>query len=84
MEPLYKSVNGERVLMTEEEASRIKTEWAYNDNISWEVNRLAEYPPIVDLADAIYWSSRGDNSKMEMYLSAVEAVKLKYPKPDTK
>ena len=40
-----------------------------------------EYPPMTDLADALYWQSKGDESKMTAYLAAVEAVKLKYPKP---
>ena len=42
--------------------------------------RAVAYPPISDLADAIYWQSKGDSSKMEAYTAAVEAVKDKYPK----
>jgi hypothetical protein len=42
--------------------------------------RQSEYPPLADLADAMYWQSQGDDSKMTAYLSAVEAVKIKYPK----
>jgi len=44
------------------------------------VLRANEYPPLTDLADAMYWSSQGDNTKLEAYYAACEAVKLKYPK----
>lgn len=42
--------------------------------------REMEYPPLADLADALYHQSKGDNTKMEAYLEACEAVKIKYPK----
>jgi hypothetical protein len=42
--------------------------------------RQAEYPPLTDLADALYWQSQGDDSRMTAYLAACEAVKIKYPK----
>jgi hypothetical protein len=42
--------------------------------------RRKEYPPLADLADAIYWQSQGDDSKMQAYLAAVSTVKEKYPK----
>ena len=42
--------------------------------------RQAEYPPIEDLADAMYWNSKGDASKLEAYFARVLAVKEKYPK----
>jgi hypothetical protein len=44
--------------------------------------RKSEYPPLADLADAMYWQSQGDDSKMQAYLAAVQAVKDKYPKPE--
>lgn len=44
--------------------------------------RRDAYPPLADLADAIYWQSQGDHSKMERYNAAVEAVKLQFPKLD--
>lgn len=47
----------------------------------YELLRAPEYPPLVDLADALYWQSKGDSSLMEVYLAKCEAVKLKYPKP---
>ncbi len=42
--------------------------------------RAPEYPPLSDLADAMYWASKGDNTKLDNYYAACEAVKLKYPK----
>lgn len=42
--------------------------------------RQAEYPPLADLADALYWQSQGDSTKMTAYLAACDAVKTKYPK----
>ena len=43
--------------------------------------RKAAYPPLSELADAIFWQSHGDSSKMDAYLAACEEVKLQYPKP---
>jgi hypothetical protein len=42
--------------------------------------REKEYPPMADYLDAVYWQTQGDNTKMQAYLTAVEQVKLKYPK----
>ena len=42
--------------------------------------RQEEYPPLADLADAMYWQSQGDDSKMTAYIAACDAVKTKYPK----
>lgn len=38
------------------------------------------YPPLADLADAIYWQSKGDSTKMTAYVAAVEQVKADIPK----
>jgi hypothetical protein len=46
----------------------------------YQQKRRYEYPPLADLADALYWQSQGDESKMTAYLAAVDAVKQKYPK----
>jgi hypothetical protein len=51
----------------------------YN-SLEYQRRRRPEYPPLADLADAIYWQAEGDNTKMTAYLAAVEAVKQKYPK----
>lgn len=50
------------------------------DATEYQRQRYPEYPPLSDLADAIYWQQNGDETKMTAYLAAVEAVKQKYPK----
>ncbi|WP_025915792.1 hypothetical protein [Herminiimonas sp. CN] len=47
-------------------------------------NRAKNYPPLTDLADALYWQAQGDASKMQAYLSKCEAVKAQYPKNEIK
>ena len=42
--------------------------------------RQEEYPPLSELADALYWQSQGDDTKMADYITKCEAVKTKYPK----
>ena len=49
-------------------------------NTEYQRLRRPEYPPLEQLADALYWQAQGDSSKMTSYLAAVEAVKQKYPK----
>jgi hypothetical protein len=53
---------------------------AWVDPNAYMYKRAKEYPPLTELADAMYWSSQGDNTKLEAYYAACEAVKLKYPK----
>jgi len=48
----------------------------------YQRQRQPEYPPISDLADALYWASEGDNTKLDAYYAACAAVKTKYPKPE--
>ena len=48
----------------------------------YQRDRQPEYPSLADLADALYWSSKGDNTKLDSYYAACEAVKIKYPKPE--
>jgi len=47
---------------------------------SYKEKRAAAYPPIGELADALYWASTGDTSKLDAYYVACAAVKAKYPK----
>lgn len=47
---------------------------------AYQRNRQPEYPPITDLADALYWASEGDSTKLDEYYAACAAVKAKYPK----
>jgi GH18 family chitinase len=48
---------------------------------NYSTRRKAEYPTLEDLADALYWESRGDASKMEAYYAKIDAIKAKYKKP---
>lgn len=59
------------------EISRLQAEHAAKE---YQRKRQLEYPPLADLADALYWQAQGDESKMTAYLTAVNAVKQKYPK----
>ncbi len=47
----------------------------------YQRDRQPEYPSLADLADALYWSNQGDNTKLDEYYEKVSAVKTKYPKP---
>ena len=49
---------------------------------AYQRNRQPEYPSLADLADALYWSNQGDNTKLDEYYAACAAVKAKYPKPE--
>jgi hypothetical protein len=61
----------------ETEVARLQTE--YNQQ-EYQRLRAPEYPDLKELADALYWSSKGDNTKLDEYYAKCEAVKLKYPK----
>ena len=52
------------------------------DATQYQRNRQPEYPSLATLADALYWSSKGDSTKLDEYYAACEAVKAKYPKPE--
>jgi len=43
--------------------------------------RVLEYPPLTELADAIYWNESGVPARLEEYVAACAAVKAKYPEP---
>lgn len=45
------------------------------------LNRRAAYPSLTVLADALYWQSKGDQTKMDVYIAACSEVKQKFPKP---
>ena len=62
------------------EIARLDALWLSNQ---YQLNRQPEYPPLSDLADGLYWASKGNNAKLEEYYAACEAVKAKYPKPDS-
>jgi hypothetical protein len=63
--------------VVEEEVLRLQAEQSATN---YRLFRVEEYPPLADLADALYWQAHGDETKMTAYLAAVAAVKAKYPK----
>ena len=49
--------------------------------IAYQSVRQPLYPSLGDFADAMYWNSKGDSSKMTAYYAACEKVKTDNPKP---
>jgi hypothetical protein len=60
--------------------TEVNVQLAKQEAERYKEQRAPEYPPLSDLADAVYWQSQGDDTKMTAYVAAVEAVKTKYPK----
>jgi hypothetical protein len=56
---------------------------AIESSLEYQRLRRPEYPSLADLADALYWQSKGNDIKMAAYLAAVDAVKTRYPKGGT-
>ena len=72
---------GEPPTSAEIEAKADELEAAYNA-AQYQRDRKPEYPALADLADALYWSNQGDNTKLDEYYAKVGAVKAKHPKPE--
>jgi len=51
------------------------------DKLKYKEIRQPLYPPLKDFADAMYWNSKGDSTKLEAYYAACEKVKTDNPKP---
>ena len=49
--------------------------------IAYQSVRQPLYPSLGDFADAMYWNSKGDSTKLEAYYAACEKVKSDNPKP---
>ena len=49
--------------------------------VKYKDERKPLYPPLEDFADAMYWNSKGDSSKLTAYYAACEKVKADNPKP---
>lgn len=43
--------------------------------------RRAAYPSLEEFADAMYWHSRGDPTKLDAYHARIDAIKASIPKP---
>jgi hypothetical protein len=50
---------------------------AYVDAHAYIAKRAAEYPPITDYIDGVV---KGDQTQIDAYIAACQAVKTKYPK----
>ena len=61
------------------EVLRLTNEWN-TKQINIGMQRQGEYPLLADFADAMYWSSKGDDSKLTSYYEKCDAIKAKYPK----
>ena len=51
------------------------------DKLKYKDTRQLLYPSLGDFADAMYWNSKGDSTKLEAYYAACEKVKTDNPKP---
>ena len=60
-----------------QEVARLQAEYSAKE---YQLQRAPEYPDLKELADALYWNSKGDVTKLEFYYEKCEAVKDKYPK----
>jgi hypothetical protein len=49
-------------------------------SLKYQVERRHNYPPLSEFADAMYWASKGDQTKLDAYYAACEAVKISHPK----
>lgn len=56
----------------------------FNDNIEktqdYQAMRRSEYPPVTDYLDGVV---KGDQAQIDAYIAACQAVKAKYPKPES-
>mgnify|MGYP003112618557 FL=1 len=70
--------DGNKVLTTQSNIDAARVEL---DKLIYKQVRQPLYPPLEDFADAMYWNSKGDSTKLEAYYAACEKVKTDNPKP---
>ena len=61
------------------EQSKIDLARVELDKLKYKSIRQPLYPSLGDFADAMYWNSKGDSTKLEAYYAACEKVKLTIP-----
>ena len=61
------------------EAQRLKILF---EKKKYQDQRYFEYPNLREFADAYYWSQKGDDTLMNVYVAKCDAIKEKYPKPE--
>jgi tRNA A37 N6-isopentenylltransferase MiaA len=59
------------------EVARLQADY---DALEYQRLRAPEYPPITDYLDGV---AKADQAQIEAYITACQAVKAKYPKPDS-
>ena len=67
--------------LTAEEEAVIRAQDVEEAKTVWLEKRRISYPSVGDFADAMYWNSKGDSSKLTAYYAACEKVKSDNPKP---
>lgn len=67
--------------------NEVKHGWSYDGSsfiapsepqLTYKQFRARDYPPITDYLDGVV---KGDQSQIDAYIAACQAVKAKYPKP---
>ena len=70
--------DGNKVSITQSNVNAARVEL---DKLKYQDTRKPLYPSLGDFADAMYWNSKGDSTKLEAYYAACEKVKTDNPKP---
>ena len=69
--------DGNKVSITQSNVDAARVEL---DKLKYKDTRQPLYPSLGDFADAMYWNSKGDSSKLTAYYAACEKVKTDNPK----
>ena len=69
-----------KLVQSDIDAARAKINSDYA-KVKYKDVRKPLYPSLGDFADAMYWNSKGDTSKLTAYYAACEKVKTDNPKP---
>lgn len=74
--------SGEKITIEESKINAARTEIDTEAaKVAYQTIRQPLYPSLGDFADAMYWNSKGDASKLTAYYAACEKVKTDNPKP---
>ena len=79
---IYKLENGEPVYVrtaSQTEIDAAASAYEAQLRTQYVQQRAAEYPPFADYLDGVV---KGDQAQIDAYISACQAVKTKYPKPE--
>lgn len=63
----------------QDEIQRLQTEY---NNTSYQRSRKSEYPSIQDQLDKLYHDIKTGNLETGSWITSIEEVKIKYPKPE--